>query len=41
MATVGFAVEAGDNLVRGAKGGALSQFATKESTGLVQDVVVQ
>ena len=32
-------MEAGDNLVRGAIGGAHSQLASKECTGLVWDAV--
>ena len=34
-------MEAGDNLIIGATGGAHSKPATEESTGLVWDVVVQ
>ena len=40
IATVGCAMEAGDNLVRGATGGAHSQPATEESSGPVRDVLV-
>ena len=39
--TIGCAMEAVDNLVRGTTGGAFSQLATEECTGFVRDVVVQ
>ena len=39
-ATSGCAMEAGENLVRGATGGAQSQPATKQHSVLIQDVMV-
>ena len=40
IAAIGCAMDAGDNLVRGATSGAHSQLATKEYAGLVCNKVV-